>query len=89
MIFGRHGPAPKSARALDGFGCPTEAPYGCFLPDLTRFTDSYCAGPAACGPTEKQKAADRGKLFLSGGERGIRIGIASKKGLFCIKNDAF
>ena len=29
--------APKSACALDGFGCPTEAPYGCFLPDLTRF----------------------------------------------------
>lgn len=32
-----HVAAPKSARALDGFGCPTEAPYGCFLPDLTRF----------------------------------------------------
>lgn len=29
--------APKNACALDGFGCPTEAPYGCFLPDLTRF----------------------------------------------------
>ena len=29
--------APKSACALDGSGCPTEAPYGCFLPDLTRF----------------------------------------------------
>lgn len=29
--------AKKKARALDGFGCPTEAPYGCFLPDLTRF----------------------------------------------------
>ena len=23
--------------ALDGSGCPAEAPYGCFLPDLTRF----------------------------------------------------
>lgn len=32
-----HVAAPKNARALDGFGCPTEAPYGCFLPDLTRF----------------------------------------------------
>ena len=32
-----HVAAPKSARAFDGFGCPTEAPYGCFLPDLTRF----------------------------------------------------
>lgn len=32
-----HVAAAKSARALDGFGCPTEAPYGCFLPDLTRF----------------------------------------------------
>ena len=27
----------KAPSALDGFGCPTEAPYGCFLPDLTRF----------------------------------------------------
>lgn len=32
-----HIAASKNARALDGFGCPTEAPYGCFLPDLTRF----------------------------------------------------
>ena len=32
-----HIAAPKSARALDGSGCPAEAPYGCFLPDLTRF----------------------------------------------------
>lgn len=31
--------AVKTAQksALDGSGCPTEAPYGCFLPDLTRF----------------------------------------------------
>ena len=28
---------PRKNSALDGFGCPTEAPYGCFLPDLTRF----------------------------------------------------
>ena len=34
---GPHRDTKKSARALDGFGCPTEAPYGCFLPDLTRF----------------------------------------------------
>lgn len=27
----------KTPRALDGSGCPAEAPYGCFLPDLTRF----------------------------------------------------
>lgn len=27
----------KKPYALDGSGCPSEAPYGCFLPDLTRF----------------------------------------------------
>ena len=27
----------KTPRVLDGNGCPAEAPYGCFLPDLTRF----------------------------------------------------
>ena len=27
----------KTPRVLDGNGCPSEAPYGCFLPDLTRF----------------------------------------------------
>ena len=27
----------KTPRELDGNGCPAEAPYGCFLPDLTRF----------------------------------------------------
>ena len=27
----------KTPRALNGNGCPAEAPYGCFLPDLTRF----------------------------------------------------
>ena len=27
----------KTPRVLNGNGCPAEAPYGCFLPDLTRF----------------------------------------------------
>ena len=27
----------KTPRGLDGNGCPAEAPYGCFLPDLTKF----------------------------------------------------
>ena len=73
--------APKSARALDGFGCPTEAPYGCFLPDLTRFGTCRHPNPSnALGaryilpaPARWGKTANLGRglfdYFLTGGLR--------------------
>ena len=80
--------APKSARALDGFGCPTEAPYGCFLPDLTRFGTCRHPNPSnALGawyilpaPARWGKTANLGRgffdYFLTGG---IRVTKAAKK----------
>ena len=64
--------APKSARALDGFGCPTEAPYGCFLPDLTRFGTCRHPNPSnALGaryilpaPARQSKVANLGRSFF-------------------------
>ena len=61
--------APKSACALDGFGCPTEAPYGCFLPDLTRFGTCRHPNPSnALGaryilpaPARQSKVANLGR----------------------------
>ena len=83
-----HVAAPKSARALDGFGCPTEAPYGCFLPDLTRFgTYRHPNPPNALdaryilpAPARWGKTANLGRgffdYFLTGG---IRVTKAAKK----------
>lgn len=67
-----HVAAPKSARALDGFGCPTEAPYGCFLPDLTRFGTCRHPNPSnALGaryilpaPAHQSKVANLGRGFF-------------------------
>ena len=68
-----HVAAPKNARALDGFGCPTEAPYGCFLPDLTRFGTCRHPNPSnALGaryilpaPARWGKVANLGRGFLT------------------------
>lgn len=65
--------APKSARALDGSGCPTEAPYGCFLPDLTKFGTCRHPNPSnALGaryilpaPARWGKVANLGRGFLT------------------------
>lgn len=65
--------APKNACALDGFGCPTEAPYGCFLPDLTRFGTCRHPNPSnALGaryilpaPARWGKVANLGRGFLT------------------------
>lgn len=62
----------NSARALDGFGCPTEAPYGCFLPDLTRFGTCRHPNPSnALGaryilpaPARQSKVANLGRSFF-------------------------
>lgn len=64
--------APKNACALDGFGCPTEAPYGCFLPDLTRFGTCRHPNPSnALGaryilpaPARWDKTANLGRGFF-------------------------
>ena len=72
----------KNACALDGFGCPTEAPYGCFLPDLTRFGTCRHPNPSnALGaryilpaPARWGKVANLGRglfdYFLTGGHQG-------------------
>ena len=77
-------PRKKKARALDGFGCPTEAPYGCFLPDLTRFGTCRHPNPSnALGaryilpaPARWGKTANLGRGFfdylLTGGASGWR-----------------
>ena len=70
--------AQKSA--LDGFGCPTEAPYGCFLPDLTRFGTCRHPNPSnALGaryilpaPARWGKVANLGRSFFD--YSGNRIG---------------
>ena len=70
--------APKSARALDGFGCPTEAPYGCFLPDLTRFGTCRHPNPSnALGaryilpaPARWGKVANLGRGLFDWGHQG-------------------
>ncbi len=67
-----HVAAAKSARALDGFGCPTEAPYGCFLPDLTRFGTCRHPNPSnALGaryilpaPAQQGKVANLGRVSI-------------------------
>ena len=64
--------APKNACTLDGFGCPTEAPYGCFLPDLTRFGTCRHPNPSnALGaryilpaPARQSKLANLGRSFF-------------------------
>lgn len=83
-----HAAAPKSARALDGSGCPTEAPYGCFLPDLTRFGTCRHPNPSnALGaryilpaPARWGKTANLGRglfdYFLTGD---IRVTKVAKK----------
>ena len=76
--------APKNACALDGFGCPTEAPYGCFLPDLTRFGTCRHPNPSnALGaryilpaPARWGKVANLGRGFFD--YSGNRIGKQSK-----------
>ena len=77
--------APKNACALDGFGCPTEAPYGCFLPDLTRFGTCRHPNPSnALGaryilpaPARWGKTANLGRgffdYFLTGGIRLAKV----------------
>ena len=63
----------KAPSALDGFGCPTEAPYGCFLPDLTRFGTCRHPNPSnALGaryilpaPARWGKVANLGRGFLT------------------------
>ena len=66
--------------ALDGSGCPTEAPYGCFLPDLTRFGTCRHPNPSnALGaryilpaPARWGKVANLGRGFFD--YSGNRIG---------------
>ena len=66
-------PSKKKARALDGFGCPTEAPYGCFLPDLTRFGTCRHPNPSNAlvaryilpAPARQSKVANLGRGFLT------------------------
>ena len=73
VVIARFGKtAQKKARALDGFGCPTEAPYGCFLPDLTRFGTCRHPNPSnALGaryilpaPARQSKVANLGRSFF-------------------------
>ena len=62
----------KGTGALDGSGCPSEAPYGCFLPDLTRFGTCRHPNPSnALGaryilpaPARQSKVANLGRGFF-------------------------